>query len=138
MRFVVLDTNVIVSAAIHSSGPPARLMMDWVLEGRVQVVTSPSIVEEYREVVRRTKFFRYRFPPIWLEFMIDESLHLVDLEPWPHSGPDPSELPFLAPARASGAWLVTGNLKHFPESILSGVTVISPADYLAHLKGGGK
>jgi putative PIN family toxin of toxin-antitoxin system len=138
MRLVVLDTNVIVSAAIHSGGPPARLMMDWVLEGRVQVVTSPSIVEEYRDVVRRTKFFRYGFPPIWLEFLIEQSLRLPDAEAWPHSDPDPKDLPFLALTHASGAWLVTGNLKHFPEPIRNGVTVLSAAEYLAHLTEGSE
>jgi len=95
-------------------------------------------VEEYREVVRRTKFFRYGFPPIWLEFLIEESLRLPDAEAWPHSGPDPTDLPFLALARASGAWLVTGNLTHFPEPIRSGVTVLSPAEYLAHLTEGSE
>ncbi len=138
MRLVVLDTNVVVSAGINPNGPPARLLMDCVLEGRVQVVTSPWIVGEYREVVRRAKFRRYGFPPLWLEFMIDESLRLPDAESWPYSGPDPDDLPFLALAHATGAWLVTGNLKHFPAPIRSGVTVISPAGYLARLTGGGE
>lgn len=141
MRLVVLDTNVVVSAGIRPEGAPARLIMDWVLEGRVQVVTSPSIVWEYREVVRRAKFFRYSFPPLWLEFLIAESLKLPDAEAWADPGPDlppdpppdPKDLPFLALARAAGAWLVTGNLKHFPAPIRSGVTVLSPAEYLAHL-----
>jgi uncharacterized protein len=138
MRLAVLDTNVIVSAGINHGGPPARLMMDWVLEGSVQVVTCPWIVEEYREVARRARFFQYGFPPIWLEFMIDESLRLPDPEAWPHSGPDPKDLPFLAQAHAAGAWLVTGNLKHFSEPIRNGVMVLSPADYLAHLVAGGE
>jgi len=138
MRLVVLDTNVVVSAGIKREGAPARLMMDWVLEGQVQVVTCPWIVAEYREVVRRSKFFRYGFPPLWLEFLIEESLQLPDPEAWPHEGPDPKDLPFLALAHAAGAWLVTGNLKHFPASIRHGVAVLSPGDYLAHLVQGGR
>jgi putative PIN family toxin of toxin-antitoxin system len=137
MRLAVFDTNVIVSAAIKSGGAPAKLMMEWVLEGQVQLVTSPWIVDEYREVVRREKFHRYGFPPLWLEFMIEESLRLPDPEAWSHAGPDPKDLPFLALAHAAGAWLVIGNLKHFPESIRSGVIVLSPAAYLAHLVDGG-
>ena len=138
MRLVVLDTNVVVSAGIKPEGAPARLMMDWVLEGQVQVVTSPWIVGEYREVFRRAKFRRYGFPPLWLEFVIEESLRLPDAKSWPYSGPDPNDLPFLALAHATGAWLVTGNLKHFPAPIRYGVTVLSPADYLTHLIEGGK
>ena len=136
MRLVVLDTNIIISAGIKPGGAPARLVMDWVLDGQLQVVTSPSIIREYREVVRRPKFRCYGFPPQWLEFLIDESLRLPNPAPWALSGPDPKDLPFLALAKVAGAWLVTGNLKHFPERFRDGVTVLSPADYLAHLASG--
>jgi hypothetical protein len=33
----------------------------------------------------------------------------------------------------AGAWLVTGNLKHFPETVRNGVTVLSPSEYLTRL-----
>jgi uncharacterized protein len=138
MRLAVLDTNVVVSAGIKPEGAPARLLMDWVLEGQVQVVTSPLIVAEYRNVVRRAKFLRYGFPPIWLEFLIDESLQLPNPEAWPLAGPDPKDLPFLGLAHAAGAWLVTGNLKHFPPPLRNGVAVLSPAEYLTHLVEGSK
>jgi putative PIN family toxin of toxin-antitoxin system len=133
MRLAVLDTSVIVSAGIAPLGASARLIFDWVLKGQVRVVTSPFVAEEYREVVRRPKFHRYGFPPLWLDFLMEESLSLQDPKPWPQRGPDPKVTPFLALAHASGAWLVTGNLKHFPKSVRNGVTVLSPADYLAHL-----
>lgn len=136
MRLVVLDTNVIVSAGIKPEGAPAQILMDWVLEGLVQVVASPVVVAEYREVVRRAKFERYGFPPLWLEFVIEESLRLGDPEPWMLDCPDPKDAPFLALAHASGAWLVTGNMKHFPEEARGGVRVLSPADFLGHLDGG--
>lgn len=135
MRLVVLDTNVIVSAGITPEGAPAKLLFEWVLKREVRLVTSPLIVAEYREVVERPKFRRYGFPPLWLEWLIDESLRLQDPEPWPQTMPDPTDLPFLALAHASGAWLVTGNLKHFPENERHGVRVLSPADYLANLVG---
>ena len=134
MRLVVLDTNVIVSAGIKPGSAPAKIVMDWALEGRVQMVTSPWIIGEYREVVMREKFRRYGFPPQWLEFLIEESLHLPDPGPWRHSGPDPKDAPFLSLSHTAGAWLVTGNLKHFPESIREGVTVVSSSEYLVHLE----
>lgn len=133
MRLVVLDTNVIVSAGIKPGSAPAQLVMDWVLEGQIQLVTSPWVVSEYREVARRTKFQRYGFPPLWLEFLIEESLRLPDPAIWIKRGPDPKDMPFLALAHMAGAWLVTGNLKHFPETVRNGVTVLSPAEYLTHL-----
>ena len=133
MRLVVVDTNVLVSAGIKPGSPPATLVMDWLLTGQVQVVTCPWIVSEYREVIRRPKFRRYGFPPFWVEFLIGESLRLPDPGCWPHPVPDPKDAPFLALAQASGAWLVTGNLKHFPEEARFGVTAMSPGEDLAHL-----
>ena len=133
MRLAVLDTNVIVSAGIKPGSAPAKLVMDWVLEGQVQVVTSPRVVVEYREVVQRAKFHRYGFPPLWLEFLIEESLRLLEPATWAKRGPDPMDMPFLALADVAGAWLVTGNLKHFPATVRNGVTVISPTEYLTQL-----
>lgn len=135
MRLIVLDTNVIVSAGISPLGPPAKIVADLVLGGMVQTVTSPRVAAEYREVVRRARFQRYGFPPLWLEFLIEESLRLPEPGPWPSICPDPKDSHLIALAHAAGAWLVTGNLKHFPQEIRNGVTVVSPADYLARLLG---
>jgi uncharacterized protein len=133
VRLAVLDTNIIVSAGIRPEGAPAKLVMDWVLEGQVQVVTSPLIIGEYRAVVARKKFRRFGFPPLWLEFLIEESLCLPDPVTWPYRGPDPNDLPFLALAHSAGAWLVTGNLRHFPGDVRDRVKVLSPTEYLTHL-----
>ncbi|HUV97583.1 MAG TPA: putative toxin-antitoxin system toxin component, PIN family [Acidobacteriaceae bacterium] len=137
MRLVVLDTNVIISAGLKPGSVPARLVMDWVLEGKVQLVTCPSIIGEYCEVAARSKFARYDFPPAWLEHLIEVSLQLPDPARWPLAVPDPKDALFLALAQTAGAWLVTGNLRHFPESGREGVTVIVPADYLGRLGEAG-
>jgi uncharacterized protein len=138
MRLVVLDTNVIVSAGISSIGPPAKIIDDWILGGSVHLVTSPQVIAEYRDVIQRAKFLRYNFPPLWLEDLIGESMQLADPDSWPFACPDPKDTPFLALAHAAGAWLVTGNLRHFPETVRNGVNVLSPTDYLAHLVGDEK
>jgi putative PIN family toxin of toxin-antitoxin system len=134
MRLIVLDTNVVVSAGIRSGGPPGILIDDWVLSGKVQIVTSPRIVLEYRVVMWREKFRRHGFPPLWLDLMISNSLQLSDPPDWPHFIPDPKDGPFLALAHTAGAWLVTGNLKHFPRAARRGVTVLSPGEYLSQLE----
>jgi putative PIN family toxin of toxin-antitoxin system len=133
MRLAVFDTNVIVSAAIQPDGAPARLVTDWALQGKLQLVTCPGILAEYREVTRREKFHRYGFPPSWLEFLMEESLRLATPPLWPRTMPDPKDAPFVSLAYQCGAWLVTGNLKHFPEAMCRGVRVISPAEYLKTL-----
>jgi uncharacterized protein len=135
VRLVVLDTNILVSASITPVGPPAKIITDCVFGGMVHVVTSPRVAAEYREVMRRTKFHRYGFPLLWLESLIEESMRLPDPTSWPYVCPDPKDTPFIALSHGAGAWLVTGNARHFPESIRNGVTVLSPADYLAHILG---
>jgi len=130
----VFDTNVIVSAGLKPGSPPARLVMNWVLPGKVQLVTCQTILAEYREVASRSKFARYQFPPKWLEQLIDDSLEMPEPAAWPHALPDAKDAVFLALAKASGAWLVTGNLKHFPEEAREGVTVIAPGEYLEGLE----
>jgi predicted nucleic acid-binding protein len=134
MRLIVLDTNVVIFAGIQRSSPPAKIIADWVLGSLVQVVTCPWIAVEYRDVAWRAKLRRYGFPSPWLEVMIKDSLQLPDPPQWPHSIPDPKDAPFLALAKAAGAWLVTGNLKHFPRAARNGVAVLSPADYLSRLE----
>lgn len=136
MRLAILDTNVLVSAGINPAGAPGRLILEWVLSGQVQTLICPWTASEYREVARREKLIRYGFPPRWWEFLIAASLELPDPRPWPYSLPDPKDAPFLALAHAAGAWLVTGNLKHFPERFRRGVRALSPAEYLAHLGEG--
>jgi putative PIN family toxin of toxin-antitoxin system len=136
MRLIVLNTNVFVSSGINPAGLPAKIVADLVMRGKVQIVTSPKVAAEYREVVCRAKFHRYGFPPLWLEYLIEESMRLLDPGSWPYACPDPKDTPFVALAHAAGAWLVTGNLKHFPEAVRGGVTVVSPAEYLVRLGEG--
>lgn len=138
MRLAVLDTNVIVSAGINPDGAPMTLLEDWALMRRIGIITCPSILDEYYDVVQRHKFAAYDFPPLWLEPLIETSLQLPDPAPWPHSIPDPNDAPLLALAHSTGAWLITGNLKHFPDKSRGGVTVLSPAEYLAHLDHGSR
>lgn len=133
MRLALFDTNVVVSAAINPHGAPAKLIVEWVLQGQIQIITSPYLIAEYRQVSGRPKFARYGFPPAWLEFLIGESLQLPEPPTWPHKSPDPKDSPLLALAHVSGAWLITGNLVHFPAHCRGNVPVLSPADYLAHL-----
>ena len=135
MRLAVFDTNVIVSAGLKPGSGPAQLV-DWVLAGQLQIVTCPTVIAEYNEVASRPRFARYGFPPEWLDLLIKGGLQLPDPTPWTHLLPDESDSPFLALAHAAGAWLVTGNPKHFPSSARARVTVVPPVDYLAWLGEG--
>jgi uncharacterized protein len=133
MRLVVLDTNVIVSAGIKPKGFPAQIEQSVIQEASIQIAVSPSIVAEYRRVSQYSKFAQFGFPPQWLEFLTESALRFPDGEPWPHPLPDPDDARFLSLAHKTGAWLITGNLKHYPVESRDGVTVHTPAAYVAIL-----
>ena len=48
---LILDTNIFVSG-IFFNGPPAMILAGW-RDGRIQVIVSESILEEYRSVGAR-------------------------------------------------------------------------------------
>jgi hypothetical protein len=52
-----------------------------------------------------------------------------------HALPDPDDAPFLECARTAGVPLVTGNLRHFPKRVAKGVSVLTPAQFVASLQG---
>jgi len=132
-RSLVLDTNILVSAAIHLDGPPG-ILVQAVLRRELACFTCPSVVDEYWDVLTRPKFARHGFPPAWLEPFLGEARHLEPDPPaWPQPGPDPDDLVFLALAQRAGAVLVTGNLADFPEKIRQGVPVMGPRAYLEAL-----
>lgn len=130
----VLDTNVLVSALINPFGPPGRVL-DLALAGRVRWVYDDRIIAEYREVLTRKHFgFPNTMVADLLDFLQSEGEH-VTAPPLPAALPDQDDIPFLEVAGAGGAILITGNLAHFPSEHRRGVTVLSPADFLAHHLG---
>lgn len=129
-RPVVLDTNILVPAGLTPGGIPG-ILVEKALMREMPVYVSPGIVAEYFEVLNRPKFKPKGFPPGWLPRLLSVAFREPDPAPWPFEGIDTEDLVFLALAKAAGAVVVTGNLKHFPLEIRDGVTVVSPADYFA-------
>lgn len=132
-RALVLDTNVLVSAALKP-GSDLGQIVERVLLRRVPLHVCPSIVEEYREVLGRTKFRLRGLPPAWFPRLLQVAFYEPEPATWKDAGPDPDDLVFLALAKACGAVLVSGNLNHFPHEIRRGVHVVSPASYLAEVE----
>ena len=131
---VVLDTNVLVSSLLGSSGPPAHVV-DLATGGRIVACYDARILAEYREVLSRPRF---RITPdaiaSTLRELAEEGLAVLPAADT-RDLPDESDRPFLEVALTADAWLVTGNLRHFP-----GVPcAISPRAFLdlieAHRRG---
>jgi len=63
---IVLDTNVFVSS-VFFGGPPHKILEAW-RDGKIQLLLSPAILEEYQRVIRE---LAVRFPEIKVEALID-------------------------------------------------------------------
>ena len=115
--YAVIDTNVLVSAAMKPESIPGQVL-ELVLDGVIVPVLNKTIIEEYRDVLLRPKF---DFPEQVVKDILSEiDGHgiYVDAEPIDIDFPDPKDLVFyevvMEERKEEDAYLVTGNVKHFP------------------------
>jgi putative PIN family toxin of toxin-antitoxin system len=132
MRLWVIDTNVVVSGLLNPHGPSARVL-DAVLDGRVKLVYDARILAEYRDVLQRP---RLKLAPDKITAFLNglQSQMIVTPNPLAASGPDADDLVFVEAALATGdKTIVTGNLADYPQEILHGARVLTPAQAAAEL-----
>lgn len=128
---VVIDTNVLVSAAINPHGSPGRVL-DAVLDETLTVLHDDRILSEYREVLMRPIFgFAHTDIDALLDFIEFTGEHTSTRDVGVIL-PDPSDLPFLEVAAAGRAdALITGNMKHFkPRRGRHDVYICTQAEFL--------
>ena len=134
-KYVVIDTNVLVSALItRNENSPTVQILRFLANGNIVPVYSDEIVKEYNEVLRRDKF---KFPEIiiinLLKDIMDNGLKITELAEVTETMPDPKDIVFYAvtlSAQDKDAFLVTGNGKHFPEKPF----VVIPSELVEILK----
>lgn len=127
---VVLDTNVFVSG-VFFAGPPAQILDAW-REGRLTVVVSAPVLDEYRRVGR---LLAARYEGVDLEPLLALlAVHSLVVEPaeLPHTiCEDPDDDKFLGCAIASRASIVISGDKALRRvSGWRGVQVLSPRQFL--------
>lgn len=117
--YAAIDTNVLVSALLTSNDDAATVVvLGKVFSGEIIPVYSNSILREYQEVLSRKKF---RFSGDMIQYIlssIEEYGICVDPTPSGVVLPDMKDLPFyevVLEQRTEDAYLVTGNIKHFPK-----------------------
>ncbi len=130
-RVWVLDTNVIVSAALTSGGTCDQILRA-AIDGRVRLAWSTPMLAEYREVLARPKF---GFSPAVVSSLLSTfgpaGQVTPDLAP---ALPDPDDEVFLSTALATeDQVLVTGNTAHFPIGICAPVNILTPTEALRFL-----
>lgn len=116
--YVVIDTNVLVSAMLKFQSVPGQIANEALL-GELIPLLSDEIIAEYREVLARPKFkFDQNIVEILIDGIVDRGI-FVDAVPVEEIIPDPKDIVFYEVVMEgrkehNGAYLVTGNIKHFP------------------------
>src|SRR5690349_16507442 len=111
---LVLDTNIIVSAALKPDGLQ-RTVLIVALTKPARLYVTDEIMAEYREVLRRPKFnIRRGLQNQLLQLILNHSSAVRPRRVLALT-PDPEDNKFLECADAARAdYLVTGNQRHFP------------------------
>lgn len=127
---IVLDTNVLVSG-IFFTGPPSKILRAW-SRGKVQLVVTPEILDEYRRVVieLHDKFPGVEVGPILDLIVVNSKLCAPARLPRPICA-DPADDKFFAGAVASGANTIISGDKHLlAVSGYRGINVVSPRGFV--------
>ena len=129
--YAVFDTNVLVSALMSKrEESPTVLLLNHVLDGRIVLVYNEEIVSEYQEVLYRDKF-GFSDERIKTVLEVVRTGLCLGRTPSDEVFPDSDDAVFYEVALSKeGAFLVTGNLRHFPKSPI----VVTPAEMIRILE----
>ena len=109
---VVVDPNVVVSAAISTVGPPRRILAAWT-EQRFELVASATLLADANRVLGRAKFRRWISTAVareLLDGLADGALIIEDPPLRPAISRDPNDDYLIALARAARAdYLISGD-----------------------------
>lgn len=115
--YAVIDTNVLVSAALKWESVPGSIIK-FAFDGIIIPLVNEEILTEYQTVLLRSKF--HLTTDIVKNILDEIKAHAVNiseehLDMWL---PDPKDKAFyevtMEARKEEDAYLVTGNLKHFP------------------------
>lgn len=115
--YAVIDTNVLVSAMLKWESVPGSII-NLAFEGIIVPLVNSRILNEYRIVLSRSKFgLPKEIVDNILKTMELRGLN-IDESPLDIELPDPDDKVFfevvMEERKTEDAYLVTGNIKHFP------------------------
>jgi putative PIN family toxin of toxin-antitoxin system len=125
MLNVVIDTNVIISSALTPDGKPDKVINAVIDRQDICWIYSLDIFDEYADVLSRPK---HKFSPEKQGFYLNTLKRLGDLisvSPSAVPLPDEDDRKFYDAAKASGALLITGNRRHYPDEDY----ILTPDDF---------
>ena len=126
--FAVIDTNVIVSSMItRNPVSPTRRILDEIRDGIIVPMLNQDVFEEYTDVLSREKF-RFACTDIvqMLKLFDDKGQRYVP-NCLRQDFIDLNDVIFYETYKMrNDAYLITGNLKHFPQE----ARIVSPSDMI--------
>lgn len=127
---VVIDTNVLISAALSPEGNPAKINALISSNSELNVFYSADILSEYEKVL---SYDRLKIPAetqLSIVRALKDFGKLITPEVSTIPLPDESDRVFYDAAKVSEAFLITGNTKHYPAEPF----VITPADFIKYIE----
>ncbi|MCR5468149.1 MAG: putative toxin-antitoxin system toxin component, PIN family [Lachnospiraceae bacterium] len=128
-RYVVIDTNVIVSAMLKWTSVPGSIL-EFALGGIIIPVLNDDIIREYRQVLMRDKFHLTKDIVDDVIAALEDQGEYIDTDNMDYNLTDPKDVVFYAVVmekrKDEDAYLVTGNIKHFPQDPF----VVTPREML--------
>ena len=116
--YAVLDTNVLVSALLGASrmSIPTRVLKA-VTDNKIVPLYNDEIIDEYQEVLSRDKFpFSKELIDSVIKVFTTAGIFLDRTKSSDEIFPDEKDIVFYEVSLSKeGSYLVTGNLKHFPQ-----------------------
>ena len=115
--YAVIDTNVLVSAALKWRSVPGSII-NLAFNDVIVPLMNSEIIDEYRAVLSRPKF--HLTEDIVRDIIDELTSHALDIseEHLEIDLPDPKDRVFyeitMQARKDEDAYLVTGNIKHFP------------------------
>jgi len=125
IRYVVLDTNILVSALLSPKGNPAKILKMF-LTGALSLVFSANIFEEYQDVLKRPRLCIPEDDVNMVLTAIREYGKQIDPDISTNKMIDENDRVFYDTAKSAGAYLITGNTKHYPQESF----ILTPAEFL--------
>ena len=117
MIHAVIDTNVLVSALLTSKSNTATVqVVEAIMNGQIIPLYNEEIISEYEIVLNRPTFnFSEEKVDLYINAIIQKGL-LASRIPSDIDFPDADDAVFYEVALSKeDAYVVTGNLKHFPK-----------------------
>ena len=116
--FAVIDTNVLVSAALKWHSVPGTVI-ELAIKGVITPVLNEEILNEYKTVLSRDKFhLTEELVDAIINGLTRDSVFVTE-ESFDINLPDPKDVVFyevvMEKRKSDEAYLVTGNIKHFPK-----------------------